>query len=123
MANTDERPAVWTGHISIAGRDLGASSDFYEAIGMRSVHRDDNIAIFELRGGTHLVVFPDSDAKPGAASWDLMVEDVAATHDAWKTKGLQVSDIEHGSIHDSFTVTDPTGNSINVNNSHVIGPV
>jgi catechol 2,3-dioxygenase-like lactoylglutathione lyase family enzyme len=119
----DDRPPVWTGHISVPGHDLAASADFYEAIGMRTVHRGDDIAIFELRGGTHLVVFPDTDATPAAASWDLMVEDVVATHDDWKAKGLTVTDIEHGNIHDSFTVTDPAGNAINVSNSHVVGPV
>ena len=123
MTKADDRPPVWTGHISVPGRDLAASADFYEAIGMRAVHRGDEIAIFELRGGTHLVVFPDADATPGDASWDLMVEDVAATHDDWQAKGLAVTEIEHGNIHDSFTVTDPAGNAINVSNSHVVGPV
>ena len=52
-----------------------------------------------------------------------MVEDVAATHDDWAAKGLAVTEIEHGNIHDSFTVTDPAGNAINVSNSHVVGPV
>jgi catechol 2,3-dioxygenase-like lactoylglutathione lyase family enzyme len=123
MTNTDTRPSVWTGHISIPGRDLRASADFYEAIGMRPVHRDDGIAIFELRGGTYLVVFPDADAQPSDAAWDLMVEDVATTHAAWSERGFKVSEIEHGTIHDAFTVTDPAGNTIRVNSSHVVGPV
>ena len=65
MTTTDPRPAVWTGHLVIAGKDLAASTKFYEAIGMREVAIMDEVAIFELRGGTHLVVRKDPDAKPG----------------------------------------------------------
>jgi catechol 2,3-dioxygenase-like lactoylglutathione lyase family enzyme len=123
MTTTDPRPTVWTGHISVAGKDLEASAAFYEGIGMRRVGIYDEVAIFELRGGTHLVVFKDADARPAATAWDLMVEDVDATHTDWTTKGFAVSEIERGDIHDAFTVTDPVGNSIRVSNSHVIGPV
>ena len=123
MTTTDPRPAVWTGHLVVAGKDPAASAKFYEAIGMREVAIMDEVAIFELRGGTHLVVRKDPDPKPGPADWDLMVEDIAATHADWTDKGLNVSPIEHGNIHDAFTVTDPDGNTIQVSNSHVVGPV
>ena len=52
-----------------------------------------------------------------------MVEDIAATHADWSAKGLTVSPIAKGNIHDAFTVTDPDGNTIQVSNSHVVGPV
>jgi hypothetical protein len=90
---------------------------------MREVAIMDEVAIFELRGGTHLVVRKDPDPKPGPADWDLMVEDIAATHADWSAKGLTVSEITKGNIHDGFTVTDPDGNTIEVSNSHVVGPV
>jgi len=123
MTTTDPRPAVWTGHLVVSGRDLAASASFYEDIGMRKVAVLDEVAIFELRGGTHLVVRKDPDPKPGPASWDLMVEDIAATHADWTSKGLTLSPIGKGSIHEAFTVTDPDGNIITVSDSHVIGPV
>jgi catechol 2,3-dioxygenase-like lactoylglutathione lyase family enzyme len=123
MTTTDQRPAVWTGHVAIPGKDPAESAAFYRDIGMREVHVGDEVAIFELRGGTHLVVFKDADAKPGPASWDLMVEDLAATHADWTKKGLAVSPIEKGPIHEAFTVTDPGGNTITVNSTHVMGPV
>jgi catechol 2,3-dioxygenase-like lactoylglutathione lyase family enzyme len=123
MTTTDPRPAVWTGHLVIAGTDLAASTKFYEAIGMREVAIMDEVAIFELRGGTHLVVRKDPDVQPGPANWDLMVEDIPATHADWSAKGLTVSPITKGNIHDGFTVTDPDGNTISVSNSHVVGPV
>jgi catechol 2,3-dioxygenase-like lactoylglutathione lyase family enzyme len=118
----DERPSIWTGHIAVPARDVGGSADFYERIGMRPIAKMDEVAIFELRGGTHLVVHR-TDAEPGPADFDLMVEDLASTHAGWEAAGLPVGAIEHGSIHDSFTVTDPAGNSIVVNSTHVAGPV
>ena len=123
MTTTDKRPAVWTGHIAISGKDPAASASFYSDIGMREVGIFDEVAIFELRGGTHLVVLKDENPKPGPASWDLMVEDLAATHAEWTEKGLDVSPIEKGPIHEAFTVTDPDGNTITVNSTHVLGPV
>jgi hypothetical protein len=118
-----DRPAVWTGHIHIGATHPGASASFYEQIGMRPVFSNDDIAVLELRGGTHLVVLKSDAVEPGPATWDLMVEDVAATHDEWRAAGLAVSDIEKGNIHDTFTVTDPDGNAIVVHSTHVVGPV
>ena len=123
MTTTDPRPAVWTGHLVVTGRDLAVSASFYEDIRMRKVAVFEEVAIFELRGGTHLVVRKDPNPKPGPASWDLMVEDIAATHADWTSKGLTLSPIEKSSFHDAFTVTDPDGNTIEVSNSHVVGPV
>ena len=119
----DARPPLWSGHIFVPARDLAASSRFYEAIGMRPVFVSEEIAVLELRGGTHLIIRPTIEAAGGPAGFDLMVEDIAATHESWRAAGLSVSRLEHARIHDSFTVTDPSGNTIVVNNSHVIGVV
>ncbi len=123
MTTTDQRPHVWTGHLVVSGRDLAASTSFYTTIGMREVAILDEVAIFELRGGTHLVVRKDAIASGGPAPWDLMVDDLAATHADWSSKGLDVSPIAQGPIHEAFTVTDPSGNTIEVSSSHVVGPV
>jgi catechol 2,3-dioxygenase-like lactoylglutathione lyase family enzyme len=122
-SSTDDRPTVWVGHVVATAHDLDAATDFYETIGMRRVHRDDDIAIFELRGGTHLVVQPDAERAPGPLDFDLMVDDVAATRAAWAAAGLTVSEMTATPIHESFTVQDPSGNSINVSSTHVVGPV
>jgi catechol 2,3-dioxygenase-like lactoylglutathione lyase family enzyme len=119
----DPRPAVWTGHLTVSGKDLAASAKFFNDIGMREVALLDEVAIFELRGGTHLVVIGNAEAAGGPASWDLMVDDLSATHADWSAKGLDVTPIEKGPIHEAFTVTDPDGNTIVVNSSHVMGPV
>jgi hypothetical protein len=89
---------------------------------MRMVEQNPHVGVLELRGGTHLVLVPGTPA-PGGAPFDLMVEDLDATHAAWKADGLDVSPIEHGRIHDAFTVPDPDGYVVTVNSTHVVGPV
>ena len=122
MPNVDERPPVWVGHLVLNVSDLEGSSTFWAAVGMRQVERNDQMTIFELRGGTHLLLFQSVPA-PGAAPFDLMVDDIDATHAAWTERGLNVSEIERGRIHDGFNLTDPDGYVVSVSNSHVVGPV
>jgi catechol 2,3-dioxygenase-like lactoylglutathione lyase family enzyme len=122
MSSPGERPDLWVGHVAMAVSDPGRAHDYYVGLGMRSVHRGDDIAITELRGGTHLVLFP-GNPEPGAAPFDLMVEDLPAAHARFVAAGLDVSDIDHGDIHDSFSLTDPDGQRISVSNSHVVGTV
>jgi hypothetical protein len=91
-------------------------------VGMRTIYRGDDMAILELRGGTHLLLFRGSGAS-GPAPFDLMVDDLDATHADMTTRGLSVSTITRGEIHDTFTLTDPDGHEISVHNSHVEGVV
>jgi catechol 2,3-dioxygenase-like lactoylglutathione lyase family enzyme len=118
----DERPAVWIGHEVISVRDVGRAADFWCAVGMREIERNANVAIMELRGGTHLVIVPGSP-HGGDAPFDLMVDDLEATHARYQTAGLKPSTIEHGDIHSQFTVVDPDGYRVTVNSSHVVGTV
>ena len=96
---------------------------FWRDLGMRQVHVNDGIAILELRGGTHLILLPAEGDAPSAAPLDLMVDDLAGTHARWSARGLRVSPIEHGRIHDTFTLTDPENHVVTVNSSHVVGVV
>ena len=72
--------------------------------------------------GTHLVLVPGSPAT-GDAPFDLMVEDLDATHEAWMELGVDVSEISRGRIHNAFEATDPDGYRVTVNSSHVMGTV
>jgi catechol 2,3-dioxygenase-like lactoylglutathione lyase family enzyme len=118
----DERPAVWIGHEVIAVHDVARAADFWRNVGMREIERNAHVAIMELRGGTHLVIVPGSP-KGGDAPFDLMVDDLAATHARWEALGLRPSAIEHDDIHSHFTVDDPDGYHVTVNSSHVVGTV
>ena len=122
MTADDDRPAVWVGHISMSVSDPLRAHDFYVKLGMRSVLRADDFAVTELRGGTHLVLAP-GETEPGDAPFDLMVEDLAASHARFSDAGLDVSEIIPGEIHDVFVLEDPDRKRIVVYSSHVIGPV
>src|SRR5689334_16124126 len=118
----DERPAVWIGHEAIAVHDVARSADFWRDIGMREIERNADIAILELRGGTHLLLFPGSP-QGGDAPFDLMVDDLEAAHARWTALGLKPSAIEAGDIHSELTIVDPDGYRVTVRNSHVVGNV
>ncbi len=121
----DQRPAVWVGHLTVPVTDLARSTAFWTGLGMRPVEQNPQVTVLELRGGTHLVLHPAEVAPvPGTeVGFDLMVEDLVATHAAWTTAGLAPSAIGHGRIHDWFTVADPDGWVLTVNSSHVVGTV
>ncbi len=116
---TDPRPPVWIGHVRMNSRSVEETTAFMLNIGMRSIVQNDRISVLELRGGTHLVIAGAEDGEPGDAEFDLMVEDVDATYAEYTAKGLTVSDIQRGRIHDSFILTEPGGNRITVNSTHV----
>ena len=91
--------------------------------GLRPIVTRDELAVLELRGGTHVVVrHSEQPPAPGTgAPFDLMVDDVDATHRDYTEKGLSPSEIRRGRIHDSFDVAGPDGWAFTVNSSHASG--
>ncbi len=120
MSN-DDRPATWVGHVQVNAVDIAASADFYISLGMREVARHEQVAVLELRGGTHLVVAEGPPAE--WAPFDLMVDDLEIVHADWAARGYEPTEIERGRIHDRFVVRDPAGTAVTINSSHVIGTV
>ena len=99
------------------------SYKFFGSLGMRRVARMPGLAVLELRGGTHLVL-RKAKAKPSApATFDLMVEDLAAQHEALAAAGYAPGTIRRSRVHRSFEVTEPSGHTISFSDSHVAGPV
>ncbi len=119
MPRDDRRPAVWVGHVAIHSDDVPASCRFIRDAGMRSIFEEDGFALLELRGGTHLAITADRDSSLLRGGFDLMVEDLDATHARLAGLGYAPGDIERGEIHDSFEVREPGGNRILFNSSHV----
>jgi catechol 2,3-dioxygenase-like lactoylglutathione lyase family enzyme len=117
------RPPVWIGHAVLSVSDVNRSADFWREVGMREIERNAHVAVLELRGGTHLVLVPGKPPPEADAPFDLMVDDLDATHAQWKARGLDPSPIERGRIHTAFTVRDPNGYRVTVNSSHVVGEV
>ena len=120
---TDQRPPVAVGHVRLNVTDVGAAARWLETAGLRPIVTRGELAVLELRGGTHVVVRQaERPPEPGTgAPFDLMVDDVDATHRDYAEKGLSPTPISRGRIHDSFEVPGPGGWTFTVNSSHASG--
>lgn len=116
----DPRPPVAVGHVRIGVRDIDAAARWFETVGLRPIVTRDELAVLELRGGTHVVVRRAEQPLPVAAPapFDLMVDDIDAAHRDYAEKGLSPSPIRRGRIHNSFELPGPDGWTFTVNSSH-----
>ena len=124
MSDTsDPRPPVAVGHVRLGVSDVGAAARWLETAGLRPIVTMEDLAVLELRGGTHVVVRKsDGPPAPGTvAPFDLMVDDIEAAHRDYAAKGLSPSEIRRGRIHDSFEVAGPGGWTFTINSSHASG--
>lgn len=121
----DSLPKIWIGHVVLESDRIAESAEFMLALGMRSVFRGPEMAILELRGGTHLLVFPKGTVPGGATSFDLMVDDLHALHRRLSVAGFAPTEIESVPAihHERFTVREPGGSMLTVLSSHVEGRV
>lgn len=119
MTSSDERPPLWVGHVAMHSPKVSESSEFMQLIGMRLIAGDDEFAVLEMRGGTHLVVTSDAESSLIGGGFDLMVDDLDATHERFTLLGLAPGAIERGQIHDCFELREPGGSLITFNSSHV----
>jgi hypothetical protein len=119
----DERPPAAIGHVRFNVTDVEGASRWLAAVGLRTIVSSSDFAVLELRGGTHLVVRQaERPPEPKAgAPFDLMFDDIEATHRIFEEKGLSPSSIRRGRIHDSFEVTGPDGWVLTINSSHASG--
>ncbi len=123
LAEHDPRPDVWIGHVSLRVPEVAPVGEALLEVGMRKMELDAGFQIFELRGGTHLIVTAADAEHPAAerAPFDLMVDDVERAREHYTAAGLACSEIRRGSIHDSFELTLPGGCVVTVNSSHTVG--
>lgn len=121
--SVDKRPPVAVGHVRLIVKDVGAAARWLEEVGLRPIVTQGELAVLELRGGTHVVVRNAGEPpQPGAtAPFDLMVDDVDAAHRDYAEKGLKPTPIRRGRIHDSFELPGPDGWLFTVNSSHASG--
>ena len=119
----DQRPPVWVGHVVLESNRLAESAQFMLTIGMRPIYQGPSVAIFELRGGTHLIIIPKDAVVPGDAKFDLMVDDLHTTHRRFTELGLAPSPIEAvpDIDHERFRVREPAGHFITFFSNHVSG--
>ena len=116
----DQKPPVAVGHVYLPATDVTAAAGWLETVGLRPIFASAEIAVLELRGGTHVVVRKaERSLETGsAAPFDLMVDDIEAARSDYAAKGLGPSDIGRGRIHDSFHLAGPDGHDFTVCSSH-----
>lgn len=127
-------PDFAVGHLSLTVGDVAACHRFYADLGLRTFGKGETMAILELRGGTHLLLFqrgaPDSDVESPfdgarANSVDLMI----AGRSREELEAVRNRLVEHGHAPDPiadrqffghfvFKAKDPDGNAVTVSTSH-----
>jgi catechol 2,3-dioxygenase-like lactoylglutathione lyase family enzyme len=121
----DLRPEVAIGHVSLRVSDVARAAAFYQALGLRPVMESPGLAIFELRGGTHLLLFRArvKPRKGPVRSFDFMIDDVEAFRARLATAGLAPNDLRDDTRggHRYFEVSDPDGHILTVFSTHAGG--
>ena len=99
------------------------SGRFMRIIGMRPIFDGPAVSVYEMRGGTHLILMRQDGIVAGEASFDLMVDDLRATHRRFASLGLAPSAIEARPEidHEVFTLREPAGHVITFFSSHASG--
>ena len=120
---SDQRPLVGIAHVVLPTDRMEDSTRFLRAIGMRPIFDGPQVSIYEMRGGTHVIVMLKEKVVVGEAPFDLMVDDVHETHRRFVSLGLSPSPIEARPAigHEVFTLREPAGHVITFFSSHASG--
>ena len=123
MVEQDARPSIGVAHVVLETDRMGATAQFMRTIGMRPIFEGSPVSVYEMRGGTHLILIMKEEVSPGNATFDLMVDDLHATYQRFALLGLSPSPIEArpGIEHEIFTVREPAGHVITIFSSHASG--
>jgi hypothetical protein len=123
MTQSDKRPPVGVAHVVLETDRMDESVQFVRTIGMRPIFDGPDVSVYEMRGGTHLLLMRKDNVVAGNASFDLMVDDLHATHRRLASLGLSPSPIEPRPAidHEIFTIREPAGHVITFFSSHASG--
>ena len=123
--NSQSRPAAAVGHVDLLVTDVPHAVEYFVQLGMRHIHHDEEFAVLELRGGTHLVLETPENGKTvpygQTPPFDLMVDDLQTARQRCVELGMNPSEIEAGRIHSNFYLNGPDGYRIRVTSSHTSG--
>jgi hypothetical protein len=135
----DSLPAAALGHFVMKVANLGVSYQLYADLGLRPIGIFPDVAIIELRGGTHILLVSENDEGPfpltsshlGQRSaffnehLDLMINGkTRGALEAYRAillkKRIPAGEIAQEKFfgHDYFQVTDPDGHGITVYTTH-----
>lgn len=120
MSTRDQRPPIGIAHVVLHTDRLEDTAQFMRAIGMRPVFDGPEVSVYEMRGGTHLILMRKDKVEAGDAPFDLMVDDLHTTHRHFTELGLGPSAIEARPAidHEVFTMREPAGHLITFYSSH-----
>ncbi|MNF85679.1 Glyoxalase-like domain protein [compost metagenome] len=123
MAQDEQRPPVGVAHVMLQTDRMKESARFMRQLGMRPIFDGPEISVYEMRGGTHLLLMRRDRVLAGEAPFDLMVDDLHETHRRLSALGLAPSPIEARPAigHEVFTLREPAGHLISVFSSHASG--
>jgi hypothetical protein len=123
MNTNDPRPPVAVAHVVLETDRMTESAQFMQTVGMRPIFLGPDVSVLELRGGTHLILMRKDQVTAGNAPFDLMVDDLRATHARFAALGLAPSAIEPRAAidHEVFFVREPAGTVFTVFSSHASG--
>ncbi|MBV7599039.1 VOC family protein [Aeromonas sp. sia0103] len=123
MAQDEQRPPVGVAHVMLQTDRMKESARFMRQLGMRPIFDGPEVSVYELRGGTHLLLMRRDRVLAGEAPFDLMVDDLHETHRRLSALGLAPSPIEARPAigHEVFTLREPAGHFISVFSSHASG--
>jgi len=134
-------PELAVGHLVLKVADLKRSCQFYSNLGLPPFAIDEEMAIIELRGGTHLLLLEvDQLAGEGVAEsltgqfhkrfseqFDLMIKgkglnELKKYRLELITRGIAAGEIPDETVfgHHLFCIKDPDGNGITIYTSHAI---
>ena len=132
-------PAAALGHFVMKVENVQASYEFYAGLGLRAIDTFPGMAIIELRGGTHLLLFQKGDEQSDALlesrtgqrpefhseKIDLMIAghakaDLERYRAGLVAKGYLPSEIAADTLygHAYFSMQDPDANGITFYTSH-----
>lgn len=123
MIMENQTPYVAIAHVVLETTRMEESAKFVRSLGMRPISEGPEVGVYEVRGGTHLILMHKENAIPGDAPFDLMVDNLQEAHDRFNSLGLSPSPIEARPAidHEVFYILDPVGHKFTVFSSHVSG--
>ena len=123
MTQPDQRPSAAVAHVVLYTDRMEESARFMCVIGLRAIFDGPQVSVYEMRGGTHLLLMQKDKVDGGEASFGLMVDDLRQAHERFTALGLAPSPIEARPEihHEVFTLREPAGHLIAFFSSHVSG--
>jgi hypothetical protein len=85
MNQDDQRPPVGVAHVVLQTDRMDDSVQFIRTIGMRSIFDGPEVSVYEMRGGTHLILMR-KDKLPRSISWLTICTQLISDLHLWASR-------------------------------------